>query len=521
MKFKDLLSKQVFKKMTSAVITTAMIFSVFTAVMPTVSAAGEGIPDPSIDRSITIHKYRMDDITEAKIRGDGTVQEVPDSAVPLEDVQFKITKMMDDDTSKQDTSWTPVTVTTNAQGIATYSGNSKLPIGIYLVQEIDNPAVEVKAADCLVSLPLTNPTGDGWIYDVHIYPKNQLKPAPEIDKFITELDNKHDTCDISQENLWIIETTMPDDMATCDVYQITDVIDERLDFVSGSVELYRVDSDGNRVKMSQSGYHLDEPSAANNRTMTITLNDTGKQEAAQSIKANEIEAPTTYSLGVEQKVATIQTEFRTVLNAKAEGSLGEAIYNGASLDYTNNLHVKYDTDTVPDDQKPETHTAGINLVKVDSTDSKIVLPGAKFKIYRSESDANKGINAIKDPTDHSKDWEVTTDQNGEAHFYGIEYGVMGDKYNDSDAVTYYWLVETQAPQDVNGVDYQLSKKPFRVQADSVSHLAQNTVTITNVPQYDLPFTGAEGNALIGLGALCIVGAVSLVIVQRKRGKKAE
>lgn len=512
--------KNIFKNGIKKVVVVALTVTMLTTSMASVFAAGEGIPDPSIDRSITIHKYRMDDITEAKIRGDGLEQEVPEGAVPLEDVQFKLTKMQDSDTSKQDTSWTPVTLTTNEKGEASYSGNSKLPQGIYLLQEIDNPSVAIKAADCLVSLPLTNPAGDGWIYDVHVYPKNQLKPGPEIDKFITELDNKHDTCDISRENKWIIETTMPDDMATCDVYEITDIMDERLDFVSGSTELYRVDPEGNRVKMRTDGYHIDEPSALNGRKLRITLNDAGKKEAAQSLQ--EITKPEVYSLGEDYKVATINIEFRTVLNEKAEATLGEAIYNGASLDYTNNLHVKYEQQTIPDDQKPETHTAGINLVKVDSTDKKIVLPGAKFKIYRTESDANKGVNAIKDPTDHAKDWEVMTNEKGEVRFYGIEYGDMGDKNNSRDAVTYYWLVETQAPQNVNGVDYQLPKKPFRVQADFVSHLEANAVTITNVPKYDLPFTGANGGTAFIIGAgICLIAAGALIVVRIKKSKKAE
>lgn len=516
MKFKKLISKKGFKKAVTAVLTLTMLFSSVVSVF----AAGEGISDPAIDRSITIHKYRMDDITEARVRCDGTVQTVPSTAVALQDVQFKITKMQDSDVTKQDTSWTPVTLTTNAQGTATITGNSKLPMGIYLVQEIDNPAVDIKAADCLVSLPLTNPAGDGWIYDVHIYPKNQLKPGPEIDKFITQLDNKDDTCDISQENKWIIETTMPDDMATCDVYQITDVLDTRLDFVSGSTELYRVDIHGNRVKMSTGGYTVNEPTTANGRKLTVTLNDTGKKEAAQSLQ--DIKKPSVYSLGQDNNVGTINIEFRTVLNKTAEGSMGQAIYNGASLDYTNNLHVKYDQVSVPDDKKPETHTTGINLVKVDSTNRNIALPGAKFKIYRSESDANKGINAIVDPTDHAKDWEVTTDAQGKAHFYGIEYGVMGDKHNSLDAVTWYWLVETQAPQNVNGVDYQLSKKPFKVRADSVSYLAANTVTITNVPKYDLPFTGADGGTTFIIGAgFCLIAAGALIVIRIKKSKKAE
>lgn len=516
MNLKKILSKKGIKKAMVAALTATLLFSSMSGVF----AAGEGIPDPTIDRSITIHKYRMDDITEAKVRCDGTVQTVPDTAIALQDVQFKITKMQDSDVTKQDTSWTPVTLTTNAQGTTTITGNSKLPMGIYLVQEIDNPAVDIKAADCLVSLPLTNPAGDGWIYDVHIYPKNQLKPGPEIDKFITQLDNKDDTCDISQENKWIIETTMPDDMATCDVYEITDVLDTRLDFVAGSTEVYRVDPYGNRVKMNANGYHIDEPSAQNNRTLKITFNDTGKKEAAQSL--GDIKKPSIYSLGQENKVATFNIEFRTVLNKTAEGSMGQAIYNGASLDYTNNLHVKYDRVSVPDDKKPETHTTGINLVKVDSTNRNIALPGAKFKIYRSESDANKGINAMVDPTDHSKDWEVTTDAQGKAHFYGIEYGVMGDKHNSIDAVTWYWLVETQAPQNVNGVDYQLSKKPFKVRADSVSHLTANSVTITNVPKYDLPFTGANGGTMFIIGAgICLITAGTLIILRVKNARKAE
>lgn len=494
------------------------VFALLLSALPSAAfASGEGIPDPSIDRSITIHKYRMDDITEAEVRCDGTEQDVPESAVPLEDVQFKITKMQDNNTEAVDTSWTPVTLTTDATGTATISGNSKLPQGVYLVQEIDNPAVDIKAEDCLVSLPLTNPAGDGWIYDVHVYPKNQLKPGPEIDKFITQLDNKHDTCDISQENTWIIETTMPDDMATCDVYEIKDQLDERLDFVSGSVVMYRVDESGNRVEMSSDCYHLDEPSTINDRTMTITLNDKGKTEAAKSL--GEIDKPTTYSLGEDLNVATIQVEFRTVLNSNAEETMGEPIYNGATLDYTNNLHVKYETDKV--EEEPETHTGGLNLTKVDSTDSAKVLPGAKFKIYRSEADANKGINAVKDPTDHAKDWEVTTDASGNAHFYGLEYGNMGEAWNEASTTT-YWLVETQAPQGVDGVDYQLSKKPFAVHVNATSHMDMNKVTITNVPKYDLPFTGAQGTyTMIGLGVVCIVAAGVLITLRVRKNHKAE
>lgn len=63
MKFKKLISKKGFKKAVTAVLTLTMLFSSVVSVF----AAGEGIPDPAIDRSITIHKYRMDEIGRAHV----------------------------------------------------------------------------------------------------------------------------------------------------------------------------------------------------------------------------------------------------------------------------------------------------------------------------------------------------------------------------------------------------------------------------------------------------------------------
>lgn len=48
-----------------------------------------------------------------------------------------------------------------------------LPIGLYLVEETSAPAQIVnKTANFLVSVPMTNETGDDWIYDVVAEPKN-------------------------------------------------------------------------------------------------------------------------------------------------------------------------------------------------------------------------------------------------------------------------------------------------------------------------------------------------------------
>ena len=64
-----------------------------------------------------------------------------------------------------------ITQTTDAQGVTTFAS---LPLGLYVVTENIAPAGVVRSAPFLVTIPLTSPTGDGWMYDVYVYPKNDL-----------------------------------------------------------------------------------------------------------------------------------------------------------------------------------------------------------------------------------------------------------------------------------------------------------------------------------------------------------
>lgn len=476
-----------------------------TSCTPTFAATGS--PDTSMERSLTIHKYRMEDMSNSTTEGTGQQTDVvPTDAVPLPGIAFKVTKMQDTDNTKVDTTWNIQTVTTGADGSVTISGNSNLPMGVYKVEEQTNPAVAVKADPCLVSVPLTNPAGDGWIYNVHIFPKNQIKPGPDIDKFVTELENKHDTADISESVKWIVKTTLPDDVATCKNYTITDVIDSRLDYVPGSIKVYRVDTNKNRVLMTPDCYTVTEPSTANSRTLTVSLTDAGKKTAAKSLP------------NAKDKNAALNIEFNTFVNKTAEGSLGKPIPNGATIHYTNNLDIFFEPQTVPEDKKPEVHTGGINLLKVDADDNALKLQGAKFKIYRTEADAKKNINAVKDPQDNHIDWEVTTDANGIAHFWGLSYGQKGQDayYGDS---TNYWIVETQAPVDANGKPYNLLKYPVKVTVNSNSHNEANKIMIENIKHYDLPYTGGTGSLTplyMGAALILMAAGTTILFIRSKR-----
>ena len=217
--------------------------------------------------------------------------------------------------------------------------------------------------------------------------------------------------------------------------------------------------------------------------------------------------------------ATLNIEFNTLVNKNAEGSLGKPIPNGATIHYTNNLDIIFEPQSV--EEKPEVHTGGVNLLKVDSEDHTLKLQGAKFKIYRTEADAKKNINAVKDPANNAIDWEVTTDASGIAHFWGLAYGQKGQDayYGDS---TNYWIVETQAPIDNEGKPYNLLKYPEKVTVNSNSHAEANKIVVENIKHYDLPYTGGTGSLTplyMGAALILMAAGMSILFIRSKRNTK--
>ena len=158
---------------------------------------------------------------------------------------------------------------------------------------------------------------------------------------------------------------------------------------------------------------------------------------------------------------------------------------------------------------------------MDADDNALKLQGAKFKIYRTEADAKKNINAVKDPQDNHIDWEVTTDASGIAHFWGLAYGQKGQDayYGDS---TNYWIVETQAPVDANGKPYNLLKYPAKVTVNSNSHNEANKIVIENIKHYDMPYTGGMGDRTplyIGAALILLAGGATVILIRRHRQAK--
>lgn len=183
-----------FKKMLAGMLSAAMVVSTMT-----VSAFAAQTTPPTIDTtkkgSITIHKYEYNE-TAGTIGTGSELDQVPKGAKPLEGAGFTIYKVADAKDLEKYYSTNPTELpsvedyTENGKIKAEYEGNKvrneiktgtdgiaafkELDLGFYVVVETTTPdKVTTPVAPFLVSVPMTTTDGDNWLYDVHVYPKNQ------------------------------------------------------------------------------------------------------------------------------------------------------------------------------------------------------------------------------------------------------------------------------------------------------------------------------------------------------------
>lgn len=187
-----------FKKMLAGMLSAAMVMSTMT-----VSAFAAQTTTPSTitkkSGSITIHKYEYNG--KEGIKGTGSeedqdqVPDGPNGAKPLEGAGFTIYRVADEKALEQYYSTNPTAlpsveeytedgkikpkyenkqvgdqITTDKNGIAKFEN---LDLGFYVVVETKTPDKVTKPIEpFLVSVPMTTTDGENWLYDVHVYPKN-------------------------------------------------------------------------------------------------------------------------------------------------------------------------------------------------------------------------------------------------------------------------------------------------------------------------------------------------------------
>lgn len=467
---------------------------------PAMAAPGdEALIPEGTTGSLTVHKF-----TQPPSYGDDSHgMELPASAIedltPLSGATFKIQKVTEVDLG-YNAGWqkaqqavdafdpfnptasltaagfglaSPQSQTTGKTGLAQFT---KLPVGLYLVEETATPVVAANEAvtaamPFLITVPLTDPADlHQWVYNVHAYPKNVVSSVGK-----TVVDNPAyglgDTVD------WPITSTIPGGSVTTK-YEVADTLDTKLAYVSTKVSIDgKSTSDFTAVKAGS--------------TVVTSLGATARQAAFDALQNN-----------ADAKVLITHTT--TVIAA------GE-ITNEAVFTFQREGEPETE---VPSDQA-ETKFGGINVLKHNREGEG--LSGAVFQVRAAHvNDFSKAEIIDVNGVDA---W--TTDSSGKVSIEGLRYSGFADGATvgkDSGKYNFYWLVETKAP-----VGYELLANPIPFTIDSQTAQAV-TVDVVNTPHNaggQLPKTGASGTIGIIAGGLVLLacGAYLTMRTARRDGTK--
>ncbi|MGL6199067.1 MAG: SpaH/EbpB family LPXTG-anchored major pilin [Lachnospiraceae bacterium] len=477
-----------------------LILAVLWASMPAMTLEASDSPDRPDSGTLTIHDYVLEDMEDVGAPGDGNeTTNLPADAKPLAGVEFTVWQVDPDEASNVTSAseaWQYVRSDTKKTGATDEDGKLtfNLSKGLYYVAETGNNGTD-KVVFCdpfLVSVPMEDSSGSGWITDVHVYPKNQ---SLVIDKFVGEDgDADYDFTDYDASKYkpvamntpfgFSILSSLPANLGTADSesYIVTDALKSYFDYVVGTLKVYAAPT---KETPAASAYLLTEgsdyTSNFNEETNTLTV---------------ELTASGIARLGnryTENQDRYLLIKYDCQLNDTAD--CGVRLYGGAEVVYKRNLSdnasaynsantgislmsLSSCSGTSTASEKSTTsetnttrsnllttaaagtsseayakvaveaavHTGQVGITKLaDGTDQ--LLEGAKFGIAATKADAEAG-NFLD---------TGTTDENGLLSFPGLLYGAPGDSPSENTGNTTYWIVETEAPDG-----YKLVEEPVEV-----------------------------------------------------------
>lgn len=409
-----------------------------------------------------------------------------------------------------------------------------LAAGLYLVVEEDNPVAEGKAlapaAPFLVTVPMTNPGGNGWLSDVHVYPKNQAVDGPV--KTVTDPDTKQPGASVGEQIGFQIDTTIPKITPgnTFNGFLVTDKLPAGLGQPNVTVELVEQGEQNVTALTEGSDYTLTSYEVDGQWVVRVQLTgDTLSglhNRSGQVLQVNLVsEVKSVPAGGVLENTAWVLPNNP---GAFPEGWDPE----------------DWDPENPGDGPNPgnESNTTRsvygeITIKKTDEAGA--ALDGATFELYRCIVETTDPIEVVGDPigdpikVDDETQFTTATegDNEGQVVISGIhlanlqpgqDSGVGEDVWAGEDKTT-FCLVETKAP---NG--YSLLPQPFPVTLTATGTekaLVTAEASIQNVKTnagFDLPLTGGRGIwALIGGGVLLLLLAAAYYMKTRRSTGSAD
>ena len=498
--------KKIMALMLAAIMMMAMSVTAFAAEGKHTLTVNVKSTDPAQDlNGQTINLYKLFDVTESgeapnknyaytvNTQYKATLASVLNIAETSKDEEFaeavtklgadnstEVQKFANDFTAKALTNNLSATTTSNkiadSETTFTFTG---LDAGYYLVyvtggKEIQSSLVTVDAPTNTVNLKTEAPS-------------------------ITKTANKA-TAEIGQVVTYTVTGSIPDTTGYDSyVYKIHDELTKGLDFVN--------DANGT-------------PCEGNSVKVTVAYTDATDASTAPTEATLDTENNRKMSLDLSAWVKANQTnkgkEFTVTYYAKVNKDAVVTNNNKASLEYGNNP----DDTTITTPSEAKTNTYPLDIKKINKKTSGL-LAGAKFSLYRSETDAKNGENAITvtgsngnyvvDPASTITEFESVENDLG-----GYNLHVNGLEAKD------YWLVETQAPEGFNKLTDPIKvtitkdgdtnwtvNKNDKPETDKIIDVENSTGSL-------LPSTGGRGAIAFAVIAALLVFGVAVSFIRDKR-----
>ncbi|RWQ73580.1 SpaH/EbpB family LPXTG-anchored major pilin [Bacillus cereus] len=518
--------------------------------------------------TLTIHKYEQEKNGAPGAEGDGSSsQTVPADAKALPGVTFEIKqiasfeKITNDGTIAKEsvtpvTNAKPIQVTTDANGQAVFPD---LPLGRYEVKEIAGPAhVNLNPNTYTVDIPMTDKEGKGLNYDVHMYPKNEIKrgaveltktgagdkvlagaefsvfkeDGTEVQKgLVSGADGKIRVQGLEYGKYYFQETKAPTGYVidpTKHAFSITESGTVNADgtITSGAIVPVaiknfeeptidkKINGDSENAPMNPNTEHTydiktlipEDIKEYKNYVVKDVLDDklTIVGKPIVKIDGVEVDASVVEVVVDGQKVSATVKDFTKLdgkkqLHLQIATKIKEGFPAGTQIQNKANIDFTNKNDVTGEkESKPTTvtvTTGNIALTKVDGADNK-TLQGAEFELR----DKDGKVVVVE-----GKEVKGVSDANGVIQWNNIPYGN-------------YQIVETKAPtykkEDGTTGSYQLLKDPIDVTVDE-NHQAIKLNVENNKSGWVLPTTGGMGTVLFTVVGLLLMAAAAFVFFRKK------
>ncbi len=348
--------------------------------------------------------------------------------------------------------------TTDQSGLVrfTVSKTSQQRPAVYLIRELVTPVAVTKMENMVVVLPILDESGNEKSL-ISLFPKSH-----GIFTFDKTIDEKQSSYSFGKPIPYRLSTIIPQDMTNLSSYEIEDIYDQGLRFISKSLEIF---IDGEKQSDSTKAVSLSENQFRVVFDVAKLADFSGKK---------------------------LEVTYQMVI--KDEAAIDQDLVNTATL-YPGNLTPLVDRENV--------RTGGFRFIKRAAEGKQNPLAKATFVIKNPTDDTvltyKEGKYQFeKVATNASGVVRLTSDDDGYFEIRGLRYGE-------------YLVSEIRAPSG-----YVLNDKPTTFTVGVSTYSQDPVLSIFNVkkPKIRLPETGtvATSTAFVGL----LIMASSLVMIRRRK-----